>query len=61
MANDKLAGAEQPWKEQGAGEEVSLREAFASRPKKELSLFMCVLKTKLCSVQLNTYVAQMLL
>lgn len=54
------ASAEQLWKEQGAEKtSSSLREAFASRPKKEFSVFICILENKAVLYTLNTYVAQM--
>lgn len=41
------ANAGQLWKEEGAGKmSSSLREAFASRPKKEFSVFICIFENK---------------
>lgn len=55
-----LANSEQLWKEQGAGKmSSSLREAFASKLKKEFSVFVCILENKAVLCTLNTYEAQM--
>lgn len=51
-----------PWKEQGpAGEVFFLQGSFCLQTKKGVFRLLCILKKKiLSSVQLNTYVAQML-
>lgn len=55
-------GQDMLWKEQGpAGDVCFLREGFCSQTKTGIFKLLCMLgKKELCSVQLNTYGAQML-